>query len=312
MAREDLKRYAVTKVISAQHYDIATNELLAETKHVKTFNVSDSTPLDKLEGGENMDALLYISGKQEASFEYSTATDSLDFKALQLNTTITKGVKEVPTEGYFNVEAEKVTLGEIKGISAIKVTEDDADGRDGDEIEIVTLKPQHYIAGTTLTIVADGTLVDASTEVELATVLPTLPEAQIGETVDFVPAEELSEGQCTVDLVTGEIVFHADMEDKEVHIFYTKEMEVTGYKSNGGQAPTVKTVITAIFTDVDTKIPFLGKYIAYNSQLEQTDNTQANNDSVPADITYKVNCLKSRKYGCSYEVVALQRDELAE
>ena len=312
MAREDLKRYAVTKVISAQHYDIATNELLCETKHVKTFNVSDSTPLEKLEGGENMDALLYISGKQEASFEYTTATDSLGFKALQLNTTITKGIKEVPTDAYFTVESEKVTLGVVKRISAIKATEDDADGRDGEEIEVVTLKPQHYEIGTTLTVVADGAMTDPLTEVEESTVKVDIPTIQIGDTVDLIPAEVLATGQCTVDLTTGEITFFTDMEDKEVHIYYTKEMESVGYKSNGGQAPTVKTVITAVMTDTDTKIPFLGKFIAYNSQIEQTDNTQVNNDSIPSDITYKVNCLKSRKYGCAYEVVTLQRDELAE
>ena len=138
MAREDLKRYAVTKVISAQHYDIATNELLCETKHVKTFNVSDSTPLEKLEGGENMDALLYISGKQEASFEYTTATDSLGFKALQLNTTITKGIKEVPTDAYFTVESEKVTLGVVK--IGDKIGNPIVDAKYGNKIATIGIK----------------------------------------------------------------------------------------------------------------------------------------------------------------------------
>ena len=262
MAREDLTRYAMTKCISAQAFDLATDKLLAETKHTKTFNVTDTTPMEFLVGGEEMANLLGISGKQEASFTFTTATDSLDWKALQLNTKVEKGTKEVPTDAYFIVESGKVTLGEIKRISAIKATEDDADGRDGEEIEVVTLKQAHYVAGTTLTIVADGTLADAETEDELANVLLTLPEAQVGEKVDFVPAEELAEGQCTVDLVTGEIVFHADMEDKEVHIFYTKEMEGIGYKSNGGQAPAIKFVATGIFVDVDTKVPFLAKYIA--------------------------------------------------
>ena len=312
MAREDLKRYAMTKLISAEAYDLATNKLLAETKHTKSFNVTDNTPMEFLQGGESMDNLLGISGKQEASFTFTTATDSLDWKALQLNTTITKEIKEVPTSGFFFVEAEKVILDTIVGISAIRLTEDDADGRDGDEIKVVTLASASYVAGTTLTVVADGTMTSPTTEVELSTVLPTLPTAQVGDTVDLIPAQQLQSNECTVDLATGEITFHADMDGKEVHIFYTKEMEVTGYKSNGGQAPAIKFVATGVFVDTDTKIPFLAKYIAYNAQMEQNDATQANNEGVPADIEYKINCLKSRKYGCTYEVVALQRSELSE
>lgn len=312
MAREDLKRYAMTKCISAQAFDLATDKLLAETKHTKTFNVTDTTPMEFLVGGEEMANLLGISGKQEASFTFTTATDSLDWKALQLNTKVEKGIKEVPTDAYFTVESEKVTLGVVKRISAIKATEDDADGRDGEEIEVVTLKPQHYEIGTALTVVADGAMTDPLIEVELSTVQVDIPTIQIGDTVDLIPAEVLATGQCTVDLTTGEITFYSDMEDKEVHIYYTKEMESVGYKSNGGQAPAIKFVATGIFVDVDTKIPFLAKYIAYNAQLEQNDATQANNEGVPADIEYKINCLKSRKYGCTYEVVAIQRDELAE
>ena len=117
--------------------------------------------------------------------------------------------------------APKSYTGEdVVEISKILTTDAEVDGRDDKEVEIVTLKPQHYAIGTTLTVVADDTLQDATTEVEEATVKVDIPTIQVGDTVDLVPAEVLAEGQCTVDLETGEITFHADMDETEVHIFY--------------------------------------------------------------------------------------------
>ena len=89
-------------------------------------------------------------------------------------------------------------------------------------------------------------------------------------------------------------------------------METTGYKSSGAKSPAIKFVATCIMTDVDSKQQHIAKYIAYNASIQQNDNTQADNGSVPADIEYTVDCLKSRKHGCVYEVLTCDRESLAE
>lgn len=315
MAISELKRYAVTKCISCAAYDAITEELLAFTKHTKTFNVTDNTETSYLEGGENMDKLLAITGKQEAQIKFTTATDSLDWKALQLNSKVETLTKNVPTDEYFTVESKVVKLENAVKISKVFVTDSEADGRDDEEIKVVTLTPAHYVVGTTLTIVTDGTSpLDPDTQVEESTVLalsPTLT-VNVGDKVDLIPAQTLQNGQCTVNFETGEVKFMDDMEDKEVHIFYDKQMETSGYKSNGGKSPNIKFVATCVFTDVDTKKQFIGKYIAYQASVQQNDNTQADNGNVPSDIEYTIDCLKSRKHGCTYEVVTCKREDLAE
>lgn len=260
----DLKRYAVTKIISAEAYSLKDNSLLASTKHVKTFGVTDNTETSYLVGGENMSKLLAVMGQQEAQFTFTTATDSMDWKALQLNSKVETNQKVIPTSEYADVDSTlKVTVQDAVSISAIFVTDDSADGRDGEEL----------VKSTTGTVAT---------------------------------------GEYSFDATTGELTFNSDMEGKEVHIFYDKQMEVSGYKSNGGKAQDFKFVATCIFTDVDTKTQHIGKYIAYQASLQQNDNTQADNGAVPSDVTYEISCMKSRKHNCVYEVVTCSRDDLAE
>ena len=312
--KKDLREFAMTKVIQVTAYDLDTNEVLADTKNLKNFTLNDSTPLDFLTGGESLQKLLPVLGQQDCSVEFANATTSFDWLALQIDSKVVTETKAFDTNDENVVEDDgTITIEGLKGVSSIFEVNMEADGRDGDKIEVVTLKPEHYVAGTTLTIVADGTLVDASTEVELATVLPTLPEAQIGETVDLVPAEVLAEGQCTVDLENGVIAFHESMVGESVHIFYTKEMEETKtVKSAGTMGKTVRLVVKAIMADVHTQKQFLANIICYKAKCEQNNTLSSKNDGVPDDVSFKFGCLYSKANKCSYEIVAIERDKTNE
>ena len=315
---KDLKEFALVKAIQATAYDLDTNEVIADTKNVKTLTLNDSTPIDYLKGGENMTKLIPFVGEQDASIEFSTATTSFDWLKLQINSEASTGKKVFDTNEEFTLEDDggkvEVTIEGLKGVSTIYICDKEADGRDGETLKKVTLTPAHYVVGTTLTIVADGTpSLDPDTQVEESTVLALTPDlnVSVGDTVDLIPAQELQEKEFTIE---GEkISFHKDLADETVHIFMQREIaESKSVKSAGGQGKTVKLIVKAVLSDPATQRNFVGNIICYKAKMEQNNNLSAKNDSVPDDITMTFGCLYSKENKCSYEIVAVGRDQLAE